>query len=67
MVYTHYFELYTVVLTLIDNGKAIIIQLPKVEHTQEFAILGVKQIPIIILKNASYICIWLPKIVSNSL
>ena len=41
MVYTHYFELYTVVLTLIDNGKAIIIQLFKVECTQEFAILGV--------------------------
>ena len=41
MVYTYYFELYTVVLTLIDNGKAIIIQLFKVEYTQEFAILGV--------------------------
>ena len=41
MMYTHYFELYTVVLALIDNGKAIIIQLFKVEYKQEFAILGV--------------------------
>lgn len=41
MVYTHFFELYTVVLALIDNGKAIIIQLFKVEYKQEFAILGV--------------------------